>query len=57
MSYKRRLFQDMAARPELAQRGRVMLATVVHDDWCDFFRGRSCNCDPKITYRPAEAVQ
>ncbi len=21
---------------------------ILHDDWCGFFKGRACNCDPDI---------
>ena len=21
---------------------------ILHDDWCAFFKGRACNCDPDI---------
>jgi hypothetical protein len=21
---------------------------VLHDDWCAFFKGRACNCDPEV---------
>ncbi len=21
---------------------------ILHDDWCGFFKGRACNCDPEV---------
>lgn len=28
--------------------GRVVPVAVVHDDGCDVFDGKACNCDPEI---------
>jgi len=27
------------------------MITVYHDDWCGYFKGKRCNCDPEITLR------
>ena len=35
--------------PDLAELpGRVGHILVSHDDWCAFFKGRACNCDPDV---------
>lgn len=31
------------------ERGRVYHMVVFHDDWCAFYGGGGCNCDPIIT--------
>ena len=28
--------------------GSVVEWTTYHDDWCGFFRGGRCNCDPDL---------
>jgi hypothetical protein len=30
------------------------LANVRHDDWCRYWKGGACNCDPYITMRTSE---
>jgi hypothetical protein len=51
---------QVAAAAAGVQPGTVTLARVQHDDWCGFFRGRPCNCDPHVTLErlagPGEAV-
>jgi len=34
--------------------GTVTIVTVRHDDWCTFWAGGSCDCDPVIECRPLE---
>ena len=36
----------------LIERGRVTIANVMHDEWCDIYRGGICNCDPQIEFQP-----
>jgi hypothetical protein len=26
----------------------VHMIDVAHDDWCDIFQGKRCNCDPQV---------
>lgn len=28
--------------------GKVYQAEVLHDDWCNIFKGRTCNCNPDV---------
>jgi hypothetical protein len=32
-------------------RGSASTFDVLHDDWCDIYRGGFCNCDPEIRMR------
>jgi len=32
--------------------GGEHLIQVLHDDWCAFFQGRACNCDPIVRPLP-----
>lgn len=34
-------------------RGTFVIARVYHDDWCDYFKGKTCNCKPDIVKEPA----
>lgn len=34
---------------EPLERGRVYHMVVAHDDWCAFYGGGECNCNPEIT--------
>lgn len=29
---------------------------IAHDDWCDIFTGRRCNCDPTIRVRWSQSA-
>jgi hypothetical protein len=40
-----------AAEVELPA-GRVTEVTVCHDDGCDVWEGRPCNCDPEVFVHP-----
>jgi hypothetical protein len=31
------------------ERGRVYHLVIAHHDWCAFYEGGECNCDPVIT--------
>jgi hypothetical protein len=31
------------------ERGRVHHLVCFHDDWCAFYEGKDCNCNPIIT--------
>jgi len=31
------------------ERGRVYHTVMQHDDWCAFYDGKECNCNPIIT--------
>ena len=31
--------------------GEVLDLAVAHDDWCGIYKGRECNCDPRITFK------
>jgi hypothetical protein len=33
-------------------RGRVVIANIEHDAWCDHYRGRECSCVPDISLVP-----
>lgn len=33
----------------LPERGRVYHLVTQHDDWCSYFTGAECNCNPIIT--------
>ena len=28
--------------------GEVLHVTISHDDWCSFFQGGLCDCDPEV---------
>jgi hypothetical protein len=35
--------------PEIAkciEPGGLYLSTIYHDDWCDFWENKNCNCNP-----------
>jgi hypothetical protein len=32
--------------------GEVRQILIAHDDWCDIFKGRGCNCDPDVRFVP-----
>lgn len=37
--------------------GGTHVVTVMHDDWCDFWKGKRCNCSPDFRIKqvaPAE---
>lgn len=36
--------------------GTGLLLTVLHDDWCGYWTGQRCDCDPEIVRRPLEAT-
>ena len=36
----------------LIERGRVTIANVMHDEWCDIDCDGICNCDPIIEMQP-----
>jgi hypothetical protein len=31
------------------ERGRVYHRVIQHDEWCAYFRGKKCNCDPIVS--------
>jgi hypothetical protein len=33
-------------------RGRMVIANIEHDAWCDHYRGRECSCVPDISLVP-----
>ncbi len=35
-----------------AEKGRVTIVDVLHDDWCAHFTGDLCDCDPEIMATP-----
>lgn len=38
------------------KRGEATLVAVAHDDWCAFYQGEPCNCDPDIINRETGQV-
>ena len=36
------------------ERGKVFIASVLHDDWCRRPDGDRCTCDPDIVYEEVE---
>ena len=40
-----------------AQPGTVSHAVVKHDDWCDIFKGKPCNCNPDLEIISDEEYQ
>jgi hypothetical protein len=43
-----------AAPEEVLQRGTVTIAMVAHDDWCAYFTGKACSCEPEVSYRTVD---
>ena len=41
-------FEKIETGELVAEPGKVSHFMVAHDDWCDFFSGKSCNCNPEI---------
>lgn len=35
--------------------GSANVVTILHDDWCGYWTGQRCDCDPEFTVRPEEA--
>lgn len=31
--------------------GTIRHVDIYHDDWCAFYRGKPCNCDPDVSFR------
>lgn len=36
---------------EAPARGQVSVAMILHDDWCAYFKGRECTCEPTVEWR------
>lgn len=37
--------------------GQVVHADIRHDDWCNIFKGGVCNCNPEVSFRPAQEAR
>lgn len=35
------------------RRGTTHHVTVAHDDWCGYFQGTQCNCNPEVVLVPS----
>ena len=47
-NYEAKMFAFAQEHPEI--RGGVHHVNCLHDEWCDIYRGRPCNCNPEIEY-------
>ena len=41
----------------IARPGYLLKTTVEHDDWCGWFDGGACNCDPDIIVEVVDDVE
>lgn len=48
-NYRRKLLR-LYAEGTVPMTGGVRHVSVRHDDWCAYFQGGHCNCDPEISF-------
>ena len=46
--HKERLEREALLAHAKGRAGEVFHIEVRHDDWCEIFHNRACNCDPEI---------
>ncbi len=51
-NYIKLILRDFAQAPENYPGGTINPVHVAHDDWCNFWRGMPCNCNPIVTIDP-----
>jgi len=47
-NYQKMIFEKIATGEIPAIPGKVTLIDVRHDNWCQFWKGKRCNCQPEI---------
>lgn len=51
-NYLKKIMIDFQSHPEHYQGGTVSPTHIYHDDWCEFWKGLPCNCNPHIVIDP-----
>ena len=47
-NYHAKVMELAKNNPGLFQLGKITHVNVAHDDWCDVYEGRACNCNPDV---------
>jgi len=53
-NYLKRVMGDFEKMSDHDKRPGFIFTEIRHDDWCGYFKGNDCNCDPEITYTRIE---